>query len=629
MVTQLSAQAIRAMRDPARLAALITPDVRAHLRSALNSEYSLAAAMPDDVFWGYDAAWKTLGATTLEDVRREGIAGGGGRNMTWNNNQFWMIGQQCSQTLFSMILYQQRRYIAAQIRLREHLARVPQWQVADGLDAMAGVTGGDVRRACGGVHPKDAAEAWAMWCEHALALIGVARWASNFTWSDTSKTCGDITYRLDAQPTVGAYDTGCRYVPDCASDAYGVTRLGYVAGRATNGVLRWEAAADAVRHPKMTAALVAAAQAGWQIRWDRRRDEALKRSGTSVPFNFSDLPFSIAPRALGLHSSSRSPGTPQIPENAGAFSAGWSPGVFVDYPPFLEKPTGWAGNASVGDWLYAYFLEHPTGAPGFAEQRAQREKTGCWYWKYAPIDTGGGASGIATNQAHPVPASEWLIWNIIAKARDIVAMPFGDMIIQGFGNLERAIGGIPPEFRGSLDDVASAVRAAANTVRMEQGAVVGGAFAAAAGAGAAINPVVGIVIGILGTLTAALVSFSVEIGWARSTNPPALQFPALRVAPPSVQGDDRCWINPGAGESLNAYDARVAAPYAEAARRTGGDPAAMFDEIARIRTEQYCAANPADPRCQLQPAAVPWLKYIVGAAGAVGGAYAARAFILR
>lgn len=617
--TALSAQAIRAMRDPRALASLITPAFREQMRAALDTEYALAAAMTDDVFWGYDQAWLTLGAPAFVNMSRPGQGGGGGQNMSWNNNQFWSLAQACDRGLFTLVMFQQRRYIAAQIRLRAHLERVPQWQVADGLDVLA-QEGGDVRRACGGVQPKTMAREWAEWCQHALALIGVARWASNFTWSDSSKTCGDIIYRLDAQPITLAYDTGCRYSPDCSSDIYGVPRLGYVAGQADNGIRRWEAAADVVRHPKVTPTLVAAATAGWQIRWDERRERAALRSGTGVPFSFSDLPFSIAPRALGLHASSRTPGAmPQIPQSVEGFHAAWASNAFADYPPFLEKPAGWNSNATTGDWLYAYFLEHPTGLPGFAEQVAQREKTGCWYWKYAPIDTGGGASGLATNQAHPVPASEWLIWNIIAKARDIVAMSFGDMIIQGFANLERAVLGIPIEFRGSLEGSVATIRSAATALRAQDGATVGGAFASVAAAAAAINPIAGIVVGVIGALVSALVTFSIEIGLARGSNPPALQAPAMRVAPPTAQGDDRCWINPGEIEALEAYRARVATPYAEAAVRSGGDPGRLFDIVPQVRGEQYCRANPQDPACQQQAAGFPWKKWLAGAGGTAAG----------
>lgn len=602
----------------ARRSLTVTPALRDAALRVLDAEYAAAAAMTDEVFWSYDSAWLALGAPELVNARRMGGTGGGGQNMSWNNNQFWKLAQQCDRGLFTLVMYQQRRYMAAQIRIRQHLLRVPQPEVAAGFDAM--LSAQNVRQACAGVHPKDRAQDWAYWCEEAVRLIGAARWASNFTWSDSTDTCGDYGYRLDAQPIVGPYDTGCRYLPDCATDAYGVARVGYVAGRAPDGIARWQSIASST--PTARAEQVEAARA-WPVRWDAQRELAERqRQGLGLPFGFKGAwPISISPTVLGLHVSSRvwQPQT-AIPTGSQAFNGAWSGGTMRGtWPPFLQPASG----EGLGDRLFALFLENPAGtavdnAEAYVRAKNLRERTGLWYWKYEV--SGGGPSGIATNLAYPAPASELVIWRLMAHMRDILAMPFGQVVIDGFTNLDRAVQGIPPEFRGNLEQSASAVRSAANAVRAEQAATVGAAFAAAAGGAAAINPIAGIVVGLLGSLTSALVGFSIDIGLARGSNPPALQAPALRVAPPTATGDDRCWVNPGELEALEQYRARVTAPYAEAAQRSGGNAGALFDLIPQVRTEQFCRQNLDHPACQAPPAPpFSWSKWLAGAGGIAAG----------
>jgi hypothetical protein len=603
----------RITRNVAVSSNLVRPETREALLGALDAEYAAARQMTDDVFWGYDSAWLGLGAPELVDGRRAGAGGGGGANMSWNNNQFWRLAQQCDRGLFTLVMYQQRRYMAAQIRIARHLANVPQIEVLQGFDRMA--SSNNVRAACMGVEVKTKAREWAYWCEEAVRLIGAARWASNFTWSDTSRTCGDSTYRLDAQPIVGPYDPGCRYRPDCSSDRFGVPRLGYVAGKSPNGIARWEAIAKMA--PQTRANIVDAARS-WEIR----------QASPVLPFGYTGVgsadagnpwPISISPYVLGLHQSSRSWALGQIiPQGSQAFNGRWgSNAVHPDGSPrFLRRAA--SADPTMGDLLFAYFLEIPENNEAYLAQKALRDETGNFYWKYAP--SGGGASGVATSLAHPVPGSEMIIWWLVALMRDIAAMPFGQVVIDGFANLDRAVQGIPVELRGNLDEIASRVRSAAAAVRQEQAAIIGGAFTAVAGGAAAINPIAGLIVGLIGSLATALVAFSLDIGLARGSNPPALQAPALRVAPTSLTGDDRCLVNPGELETLASYQTRVTTPYAEAARASGGDAGAMFDLIPQVRTAQYCAQNPTDPRCQAAAAPGPsWPKWLAGAGGTAAG----------
>lgn len=613
--SKFSASALATMSRS--LQTISTPGARQALQAALDAEFAAARAMSDDVFWGYDGAWLALGAPELVNTRRPGASGGGGQNMSWNNNQFWKLAQECDRGLFSLVMYQQRRYMAAQIRIRRHLANVPQPEVVAGFDAS---DRSDVRRACGGVHPKDRATDWAYWCEEAVRLIGVARWASNFSWSDGIDTCADYGYRLDPYPTVGnSRVTGCRYLPDCATDAFGVPRLGYIAGRAPDGVARWKVFAD--QTPSARADLVEAARA-WTIQWDTARENAeLQRQGLGTPFGFGAFwPISISPYVLGLHASSRTQSLASVvPTGPQAFDGAWAGGTMRGtWPLFLQQASG----QGLGDRLLALFLELPTNesAEAYAKARTVRERTGCWYWKYE--SSGVGPQGTATNLAHPAPASELVIWRLVAQLRDIAALSFGQLVIDGFTNLDLAAQRIPAEFRSaSFDQAASGVRSAANALRASDAQAVGAGFAAATAAATTVNPLAGLVIGILSGLTTALVQFSLELGLARPTNPPALQAPAMRVAAVTASGDDRCWVNPGELESLEQYQVRVTSPYAEAARRVGGDPGRLFDLIPQVRAEQFCQRNPTAPQC-LQPpppaAEMPWKKWAaLAASGAV------------
>lgn len=620
---EAGARPLIATVDPRRLREAVrvfAPELRTQARAILTSELVAAAAMSDEQFWSYDSVWLQDAPPTFQDSRKAGMGGGGGSNMSWNNNQFWSLGQTCSRDLFGLVMYQQRRYMAAQLRLAAHLRSVPDVNIVAGFDRLAANPTLTVRDACRGSSIRDNAEAWARWAEHALKLIGVARWASNFTWSYGGKTCADfVPYRASGDDVIisGAADDGNRYPPD-KPDAWGVPRVGYIAGTSLRGIARHEVLESSrlARELQRGGRLFDAA-VSWQITPVQDRTASSRRHPDAWPEpDYSNL-ISIAPRALGLHASDRSvaPGV-LVPQEAGHF------GAMIDphrghFPPFMAQP----GDTSVGSWLYAYFLEHNVDAA----QLAQREETGHWVWRYRDRGFSLEADGLVRSRANLVPASEMVLWKIIAWARDVVDLDFGQLVINGFQNVEMAIAKLPPAFRGSFAQSEAALRAW-TAAALEEGATVLGASFAVATSAVGLVPVVGgvlaAVVGIIGLLTTTLYRLQVEVGLSRTVNPPVLQSPAARVAP-VVGGDDRCWVNPDPGiESLAQYNQRVAVPFAEAARRVGGDPRRLFDILPEVRAEQAGLSLQTPYTLTAgEEIGLQWVPYAVGGAAALGILY--------
>lgn len=556
--------------------------------------------MTDDVFWGYDQAWLTLGAPTLEDVRKAGACGGGGCNMSYNNNQFWSLGMQCDRSAFSLVIYQQRRYMAAQLRLQRVLDLAPDPRILAGFDRFA-AGGSDLRAACQGAAVRDKPSEWAAWCMDVLRLIGVQRWASNMTWSDGSVSIADLPGVENMRVASATGDNpGCMYVPDCTADAFGVPRFGYVAGNAPGGMLRYEALTGAKHfgwRPVETGSTayrisqdpeIMAAAAGW-------RPEP--RPG-HVGRGFL---WSVAPKALGLHKSSRSFDwvASSVPVGLDDFDPVLVPEAI--FPSILRAPAG----HGLFQYLVALFAE--LDAP--VAQQAVRERTGAW-WYLARTTSG-------RDWAVPTPAGELVVWRVLAMLRDAQAMSFGQSMVTGFTNLERAIDALPDWAKNQ--SLVSAAQAMRNFLRAEQQSAaqtMGAVFSGVGAIAGVIAPVAGIVIALVGALVTALTAAAVDLGLLRERNPPALQAPAARQIPAIPGGEDRCAINPGE-EVAALYRERVASPYAEAARRTGGNADAMFDEIARVRAERAGLIPPGADADAGPSAAAGWLAAAGGAAGVV------------
>jgi hypothetical protein len=599
-------------RNPDALRTLVTPAVRQSFRDALSAESVAASRMTDTEFWSYDAAWLGLGpAPQKRDTRRPGGCGGGGCNMSWDNNQFWELGLPCDRGVFSLVMFQQRRYMAAQLRIARHLAAAPQPEVVAGFDRMAADPTLNLRAACGGQAPRDAAQEWAYWCEEALRLIGVARWSSNTSWSEGTRSIADMAPPTARPLPLSGAESGCTYRPDCSSDPFGVPRLGYVGAMSPRGMRRFEALVgrryegsfgerdsylvegyNYAGTGPVAGRFALTGEPGPQL------DAARAWQQPSAPLPGERPVWSVAPAVLGLHQSSLSVAAleQRVPRDAGAFAAKLWPGAF--FPSFLRP----AGDDQLGSWLYAFFLESPADPAVHAAQMAARELSGCWWWSRP------GRSG-----AYPTPAAELHIWRIVAMLRDIVDRSYGEVMVDSFMALDRTIESLPAWAKTRpLSEAQAGLKALFQAGQGRTSEMVGGALSAVAAVAAAINPIAGLIVGLLGALAVAMTNFAADIGLVRTQNPIAVQSLAMRVVPPVVGGEDRCWINPG-NETLDAYRARVASPYAEAAQRTGGNAGAMFDEVATVRAERAGLIPPGGPQSS---SAKPWgIAAIGGTAG--------------
>lgn len=556
----------------------ITPTVREALRGALHQEVVAATQMSDDVFWGYDQAWLSLGQPTLEDMRKAGACGGGGCNMTYNNNQFWSLAQACDRAAFSLVMFQQRRYMAAQLRLQRLLELAPDRRILDGFDRYA-ATGGSVREACAGAAVRDKPTEWAAWCMDVLKVVGVLRWASNMTWSDGSVAIPDMSSAV-LQTRVQSFtgeQSGCGYVPDCTSDAFGVPQYGYVAGNAPGGMLRYEAVTGTKRYGFRYMGTAAAVYRGSAEPEFLQAAAGWKPEARPVMVGRGSL-WSVAPKALGLHKSSRSFDWVRsiVPVGMDDFEPVMLPDAV--FPSILRAPAGSGAFA----WFLALFAE--LDAP--ATQMAVRERTGAW-WFLAT-----GTSG--RDYAYPTPAGEIVVWRVLAALRDAAGLSFGQAMVLGFQNVERTIEMLPAWAKTqALTDAAAAMRGVLRAQQQEAAATMGAVFSGVGAIVGAIVPVAGLIIAVVGALVTALTGAAVDLGLLREGNPPAIQFLAARQIPTPPGGDDRCAVNPGE-ETYALYRDRAVAPTAEAARRTGGQADAMFDEIARVRAERAGLVPPED-----------------------------------
>lgn len=590
----------------------VTPAMRDLARAILDAEFAAALAMTDDVFWGYDASWFTApDKARLLDVKQPGMAGGGGRNQSLNNNQFWDVQEPCSRGLFALVLYQQRRYMAAQIRLAKLLRQAPQPEIIAGFDNYVANPARGVRAACSGVSTRDAADRWAAWIEDVLAVIGAAQWATNFTWSELPRSCADAAAPsaayIGARP-VGGNAPGCVYEPECLVDEYGVPMLGYIVGRSNKG-LRALALMPGAPTSTFAGPVTRDDVSAGRLPNFMRGDYGAATSARVVSgASYALMPLSRAPRVLGLHRNDRltPPFSVEVPTGLDAFRPALRASAAL--PNFLRQPTP----GDVNSFLREAMLEWPntfeTDGAAYQDVLRLREQTGYWGWH----DRG--------KHFNTAIGSELLIWQVFAMAREITDTAFGQVIIDGFDNLDLTLKNIPVEWRtGPMASALAAISAAAAQIHNARAETVGAAMSGAAAVATAVLPIAGVIVGILGGLVTALTRFQMDLGLTRRANPPVLQAPAARVSSVGLEaGEDRCWVNPGPGESLEQYEARVTSTYRASARATGGNPAAMFDEIARQRMAAWCAANPGAPQCQ-PPRSSSWGRWLAGAAGTTAG----------
>lgn len=172
----------------------LDPTLIAQMSPYVARERALAAAMSDDEFWNWDrlyAAVPGVQPPTLVDPSQPGTCGGGGCGPSFANSQYWIANVACSADVFTRVLFQYRRYVAAQIRLAALMANPPQaWpgrmyfgdsQDSDGCSTTL------PQRPTGEMPLSTMASQWADWCMQVMRLVAVAHWATGVRWCEADR----------------------------------------------------------------------------------------------------------------------------------------------------------------------------------------------------------------------------------------------------------------------------------------------------------------------------------------------------------------------------------------------------------------------------------------------------------
>lgn len=170
---------------------MMTPATLASLDPYVRSEAAAARAMTDDEYWNWDRQYGAPAGVVppaLRDLTEQGSCGGGGCNPSFSNSQYWIANVACSADVYGRVLFQYRRYLAAQIRLTSLLNNPPQaWPgrmyFADTQDA-DGASTTLPKRPAGEQPLSTKAAEWASWCVEVMRHVAVAHWASGVRWCE-------------------------------------------------------------------------------------------------------------------------------------------------------------------------------------------------------------------------------------------------------------------------------------------------------------------------------------------------------------------------------------------------------------------------------------------------------------
>lgn len=616
---------------------------------------TMALVEDDTTFWGYDAFWLQSGTPRLTNLSTASSGGGGGRNVSFNNNQYWSLPHECSKELFSNVLFQPLRFAAAQVRLKRLLRRAPYPDLLRAIDRVIGdparpiwhaINDGDVAREIRPNTPERTAE-WSSWCSDVLATIGVARWASGFTWSNlflAPRTISEWPINLEefGGMIAGPDDNGNRYLPDLG-DGFGCPFVGYVSPTSDYHAKVVKAFVDRTSFVESRVQSIIGRSDVWE------NGVVREHFVIGLPAGNIRLPrpdramngLSIAPKVLGLKRTDEShlAFDPVVPTSKDAFAAFYDPQAL--FMPRCLQLSGLNHNAAIPAHDYFQWIAHLSLSRISALSDQQREIVrrerkhdaqqfkqlldlmadsglywGVWNWR-------GGFADLTEFWTPFVTAGPDLhILMLAAMAQDIVETNHAELVVRAFNDLEEAIAKFPRQFLGTASDSLDALRAQAKaTVELISGMIasVGGAIAQVV---SAINPYAGAIVAVIVTLTAVLVGFSLEIGIHRAKNPPVLPSIALRTVP-KTGTEDRCDINIGGRERVQDYFDRVARPFAEAARRSGGNLDRMFDLIPEVRAELFGGSGLEAPPARRQNSSMlPFLA--LGGAGLLAAMLAAK-----
>ncbi len=574
------------------LNALNTPAARAAIAPVLTAEERAAREMTDAQFYGWDALLGITPPPVAVNLTEQGACGGGGCAESYDNAQYWNMNAACSREVMGAVLFQGRRYRAAQIRLERLMANPPQAWVremyfADTQDSL----GRSTRLPTPPARESTAAKAtqWADWCMEVSRCIAIARWASNISWCNGERT---PDFYLGPLPPIGSPARGRRQVRTTSNFADPTSReaspgeLGTVAATKGRDPRQIDVASTDVALGTYPPDMAWAQFSGWHptgyFRGTSPRGSMPSRwtFGGDVPINDLLAGGDGLRRGVSEWHSSGSSDALRADSRAafGSVQDGFDPYAPVgivdrqDYTPTMiqfsqilrlrrgnrsgagpfvlpSQRSDWdpviAPSIKVGGgFLWPHGLRMPVSSSPrdalvalFLEARADT---------YNPADAAhrpyvAAALKFQINSnfsqvggIHHLPTGLRQAWWLMAHAYDVIDHSIGHVVSNAFNNFLVGVNQIPNRFRIDTVGMSFARIGAENATRINEmitvaGSIAGAAIALGAAAlGAASIPVAGWVVGLVTAVIAALVGLAALIASTALTNGLA------RLEPPPI-----------------------------------------------------------------------------------------------
>lgn len=543
------------------------------IQDAVTQMEARAAAMPDEIFYGWDASYASR--AELQDLRRQASCGGGGCNDYFCNWQLWAVlgGIPCNVTTFTNIMFQMERYMAAQARLRSLLANMPDSTPKTWWDSQYGASrpapeGVDISQAVRPTFPyygaifSARATQWADWCMDVLRTVAVAQWATNVRWSNPLLYSGgtvelryiraaggvpldpnnpSLGYRpltegeMPLAGTIGsqpapqgggiAIDSGGWAVDSNGWQGFG--QYGYVRGTSPRGVF---------------------APGAWQLQIPQyaanmAQDDPLRAlmiGGGGGHVSVNPRPYVYLSDALGLRWVTDSRSTPRgdwsghYPPRVPITKSDFDPQSFSHsmpaWPSFFEYP---ADSTPRGILTALFSGRRGTGRTNITLNEAAQRR---WDLRLAgPVN--GDYAAYAGPLRHVILC--------LQLAFDIVERPWGHAISDAFNSYLMAVSQLPLGMRTLTPDQMLGVNRAMTQNALNSFAAIletsGGITTALATA--IVSPIAGAVIAAVYAILSGLIREALNLGIVRTTNPACLPAPVIRALPEPAEGN-ACWLVP-------------------------------------------------------------------------------------
>lgn len=447
--------------------------------------------------WNADAGWASTGR--IYDAEQRTCGSLKCSPFSFCRWQQWDLGVPCTQAAFATQMFQIDRFVWAQTALKALLAAMPA-QLPAGWNEQDIVAGGAaIRRQ---------AQAWAQWCWDVQTTASLLEWASNLRWK---------------------YAEGAIYQRG-TSTFLAVKDYEYAGNEGSSDRIRSRMHAKGVRGPS--------AMHGWRPGLDgayRVFDGNEKRPTGYIHFE-KTVPRSKTAFEPSTPKSMGPGGTPPLHYYGRSTAEGlsWFTAYFLSTPMVL--PTGgWDGY-----WpreIIATALSSQNDASRAAVEARLARRAGdqnASLWWLAPTSANmRGQLGYATAMPSPLLT----VRSCIALAQDLTLSGYGDVMAAGVQGWLDEVLKIPEEMRPlNSAQGAEIMRGIAQAKLNEQIAIYSATAGAITGVVTAINPIAGVVVGLVLAIGGLVMQFALELGIAHPTPPPCPAPPFLRVIEPESGG---------------------------------------------------------------------------------------------